>query len=172
VRRILLIGSLVGALAVLSACSGSDGDELSETAAVDLQDRVDVMTIAAETGDVESVQRQLYGLRVAVVKLAEQSEIGEARAERILDALDAVEAAMSDMPTTTTTSTTTTTTTTAPPPPDPGDDDGDDEGDEDEFQDDWERWLADWEEFLEQLDQYGGLGTVEPPGRARGHDDD
>lgn len=101
---------------------GDPGGQLPDQAAGALAPRVEAIRTAAAAGDRAGAQAGVDQLRAQLSELRAQGDLDAADADRVLDAVDTVEARLALLP-----APTTTTTTTAPPPV--TEEDGDEDGD-------------------------------------------
>jgi hypothetical protein len=102
--------ALIAGALCLSAC-GSGDSGVSPSAGRKLDAQVDAIRVAAARTDRDTVRQRVVLLRASVDELHRQGELSDGAAERILDAVAAVESRLVVLRTTTTT----TTTTPAPP---------------------------------------------------------
>lgn len=87
-RRLALV--ITTAALLLGACA--DVDHIDDQAARALDERVQAVRAATESGDRRGALQELAGLRQALSQAVEDGEVGEARAEEIRTAAASVEA--------------------------------------------------------------------------------
>lgn len=87
-RRLAL--AIATATLLLGACA--DADHIGDQAARALDERVQAVRAATESGDRRSALQELAALRQVLIQAVEDGEVGEARAEEIRAAAASVEA--------------------------------------------------------------------------------
>jgi magnesium chelatase subunit D len=151
-------------LVVLASCGGGSGRGISDAAAGPLADRVAAVREAAAAGP-DQARLQLAALREEVTSYAAAGDLSDDAVERILAAVEEVEAGLAPAAPPAETTTTTATPPPPPPPPPPPDEEAEQEEDEtgEEEQDEDEK--ADEEEEADEKADDG-----ERNGKGKGRD--